>query len=104
MLRDEKCVICGKDSWLQVSHIIPKKPEYSAGWYATENVLLMCRGCHIFKWHKDPLFAYTFLVERFGSEFIKRVSMYRTRIKVDYQAIFIKLQIEMKALLGNGKV
>jgi len=57
-LRDyNTCQKCGKLSEnLDVSHVIPKS---RSGYlrYDLKNLKLLCRGCHLYWWHKDILAA-----------------------------------------------
>jgi len=66
--RPHKCEWCGKpmEKGLQISHILPKG-RYPRLRYCPANVLLLCNGCHIFKWHKHPLKAQEF-IERYKGE------------------------------------
>ena len=73
--RINRCEWCWKVKGLSVSHILPKG-RYSRLRYFKANVLLLCTGCHIFKWHKSPLEAAKFMVETRGEDYEDKLKVY----------------------------
>lgn len=56
-LRDgEECLRCKKRDRLQLSHIYPKG-RYRLMEFMPENLKLLCVGCHLYWWHKNPMEA-----------------------------------------------
>lgn len=61
LLRDGyKCLMCGKTTYLQMSHIYPKG-KYPWMRFELDNVLCQCRFCHLYIWHRSPIDAYEWL-------------------------------------------
>tara|TARA_Y100000310_G_scaffold29708_1_gene28232 strand:- start:65 stop:427 length:363 start_codon:yes stop_codon:yes gene_type:complete len=56
LLRDKKCLKCGKTNILHASHIYPRG-KYPKMQFMTENVKALCTGCHLYWWHKHPIEA-----------------------------------------------
>lgn len=73
--RINKCEWCGKVKGLSVSHILPKG-RHPRLRYFKANVLLLCTGCHIFKWHKSPLEAAKFMVKTRGEDYEDKLKVY----------------------------
>lgn len=81
-LRDgEKCLKCLKTDRLQLSHIYPKG-RYRLMEFVPENVKLLCVGCHLYWWHRNPIEAHEWL-----------------KIKLD-QARLAKLKLMSQTYLG----
>jgi 5-methylcytosine-specific restriction endonuclease McrA len=60
-LRDrESCRRCGTTERLQLSHIYPKG-RYRSMEFDPWNVKLLCVGCHLYWWHKNPIEAWEWL-------------------------------------------
>ena len=47
------CEMCGSKKNLQVAHVISRSNLHLR--FACDNALCLCKGCHMFKWHKEPL-------------------------------------------------
>ncbi len=73
--RLNRCEWCKQIKGLSVSHILPKG-RYPRLRYLRENVLLLCTGCHIFKWHKSPLEAAKFMIETRGEDYEDKLKVY----------------------------
>lgn len=56
ILRDKCCLRCGKTHILHASHIYPRG-KYRKMQYDTDNVKVLCLGCHLYWWHKHPIEA-----------------------------------------------
>ena len=73
--RLNRCEWCKKVKGLSVSHILPKG-RHPRLRYFKANVLLLCTGCHIFKWHKSPLEAAKFMEETKGKDYTDKLKVY----------------------------
>src|SRR5437588_13104914 len=55
--RDGKeCLRCHRTENLHSSHIFPKG-KYPKLRFDIDNLKLLCMGCHLFWWHKNPVLA-----------------------------------------------
>ena len=89
-MRDgEKCLRCGKREVLHLSHIYPKG-KYRKMEFLLENVKLLCVGCHLFFWHKNPIEA---------QEWLETIITKERLTKLKIQANFVdKSPIDYKLL------
>lgn len=72
ILRDgEKCLKCGKRDKLQMSHIYPRR--YKRMIYDFDNLKLLCVGCHLYWWHKNPIEAHEWLVKTVDEKRLQRL-------------------------------
>lgn len=58
-----RCIRCNSGKHVQVSHIIPKKLEYRSLRWHPDNAIPLCRRCHLYWWHRDPLGVIDWLIE-----------------------------------------
>ena len=71
--REHKCEWCGKSpETVFISHILPKG-KYPRLRFVEDNVLLLCYYCHMERWHKNPLEAEAFIMEKFGKDYRKEL-------------------------------
>ncbi len=65
--RDKRCLRCGKDKNLHVSHIYPrgKHPRLQ---FELDNVKVLCMACHLYWWHKHPIEAKEWAEQTLGRE------------------------------------
>jgi 5-methylcytosine-specific restriction endonuclease McrA len=61
--RDGKCLWCGGVRGLQCAHIIGRANLHFR--WDPNNAIALCLGCHIYKWHKDPLSATAWLKDSY---------------------------------------
>lgn len=98
LLRDgERCLKCGKKDKLQTSHIYPKGRHRTME-YDLDNVKTLCNACHLYWWHKNPIEANSWLVERIPERRLKRLKlMAQTQGTMpDYALTKIYLEQEIK--------
>ena len=88
-LRDtETCQRCGKqEKGLHVSHVIARRHGLLK--WDEQNLKLLCYGCHICFWHKEPMEAMEWFKEKFPERYKylqkKRIeSMRLGKVGVDY--------------------
>lgn len=62
-----RCLKCGKERWLQVSHIAPKG-QYPGSRHDPDNAFALCYYCHIHWWHKNPEAARAFGIQQLGQD------------------------------------
>ena len=67
-----KCLMCGKESYLQMSHIYPKG-IYRHMRFELDNVVTHCRACHLFKWHRDIVGSYEWLQKTLDPTRLKKL-------------------------------
>ena len=96
-LRDgEHCLRCPKTARLQLSHIYPKGKKRGME-FEPDNVKLLCVGCHLYWWHKNPMEAMEWLKTVIPTARLDRLKlMSQTTNKIDFnlQKIFIEKEIE----------
>ena len=66
-----------------------------------DNLKLLCVGCHIFWWHKEPLEAREWIEKVLPKERLNRlklVTMSNTKIPFDYDLVKLYLEQEIKKL------
>ena len=100
-LRDgKKCLRCKKTERLQLSHIYPKG-KYRKIEFDSDNVILLCVGCHLYWWHKNPIEAHDWLKSTIPEKRLSRLklrALYVDKSKMDYNLIKIGLQKEIERL------
>ena len=77
----DKCLHCGKQGILSMSHIFSKGSHRSME-FDEDNIIFLCYRCHIHFWHKSPIEA---------SEWIKSVLP-----KEQYQRIYLRANTVQK--------
>lgn len=98
----ERCLKCGKTERLQLSHIYPKG-RYKLMEFLSKNVKILCVGCHLYWWHKNPIEAHEWLQEKLPKE---RLAWLKTASntylgKFDPKLAIIELESELKKLLNK---
>lgn len=73
LLRDKKCLRCGKPEF-QMSHIYPKG-RYRLMEYEPDNLKALCYSCHLGWWHKNPIEAHEWLVTVILKKRLDRLKM-----------------------------
>lgn len=97
-LRDgERCRRCGNTERLQLSHIYPKG-RYRSMEFEPWNVKLLCVGCHLYWWHKNPIEAHEWLKSVWPSKELERLKLMSLtigqRLDPKLQLIFLKSEVE----------
>ena len=101
MLRDKCCLRCGKGTNLHASHIYPrgKHPRMQ---FITDNVKILCMGCHLYWWHKHPVQAKEWAEETLGTDRLERLKDISNTVKYGtYQYEDIKKELEKKIMEVN---
>src|SRR5437588_10989177 len=88
--RDGKqCLRCGKTENLHSSHIFPKG-KYPKLRFDIDNLKILCAGCHLFWWHKNPVLAGEWVKTAIGKvrydRLLKRV-MFADRSPMDLKLV-----------------
>jgi len=85
----ERCVRCGKQTYLQLSHV-----KSEGAWprlkYELDNVKLLCNACHLFWWHKDVTEATDWFRKKFPDREARLKKMVRDYYKLekpDYDSV-----------------
>lgn len=103
-LRDTECCLrCSKTEALQLSHIYPKGRERKLE-FDYDNVKLLCVGCHLFWWHKNPIEAWEWLktvVSKDRLERLKRITQSRDKYSFDFKIIKMLLEQKIKEYARN---
>lgn len=97
MKRDgAKCLRCGKTDRLHLSHIYPRG-KYKTMALEPLNLKMLCVGCHLYWWHKNPMEAWEWLNEVMSKERIQKLKvMSQSYGKIpDLQLLKIALQKEL---------
>lgn len=101
LLRDGgSCLRCHKTTSLQLSHIYPKG-RYKKLEFDLDNVKVLCSGCHLFWWHKNPVEAHEWLEKTIDSTRLNKLclrSQYVDKQPLDSKMICLFLQQEIKSL------
>lgn len=101
-LRDgEICVRCKKTERLQLSHIYPKG-RYRRLEFDSDNVKLLCVGCHLYWWHKNPLEAKEWLQIAFPPkrlDRLKAITLSRDMWSFDYKIFKLLLEQDIAKLI-----
>ena len=103
ILRDKRCLRCGKDKNLHASHIYPKG-KYRKMQFNINNVKALCLGCHLYWWHKSPIEAKEWAEKTLGKRRLNKLKKQANTInknKLDYKQI--KSELETKIGELNGK-
>ena len=98
ILRDKRCLRCGKTNNLHASHIYPKG-KYRKMQFDTDNVKALCLGCHLYWWHKSPIEAKEWAEKALGEERLDRLKKQANTINKtlwDYKAIKQQLEQELE--------
>ena len=103
ILRDKRCLRCGKDKNLHASHIYPKG-KYRKMQFDVNNVKALCLGCHLYWWHKSPIEAKEWAEKTLGKSRLNKLKKQANTInknKLDYKEL--KSELENKIGELNGK-
>lgn len=92
-----KCVKCGGTFVLQASHLF-SKGKYTRLRFELLNVVVMCVGCHLYWWHKNPLEAHEWLEEKYPGRTDQLRLMAATASKLDIYSLVLCLRKEVKEL------
>lgn len=103
ILRDKCCLRCGKVDRLHASHIYPRG-KYPKMQFDTDNVKVLCVGCHLYWWHKHPIEAKEWAENTLGKGRLNRLKKQANTINKSlwiYEDI--KRELEQKIMeLENG--
>ncbi len=95
ILRDgERCLKCSGTERLQMSHIYPKG-KYRKMEFDEQNLKILCYGCHIHWWHKNPIEAHEWLEQTIEKKRLERLKLRARTIDkstIDYK--LLKLYLE----------
>lgn len=99
-----KCEVCYKKTYLN-SHHIYSRSKKSTRWHVL-NGLCLCVGCHVFSskfsFHKTPLEAMDWLINKKGEAFIDRLRLRANSIsklhKFEKELLLNELNKEIKQL------
>lgn len=101
VLRDkERCLKCHKTDRLQMSHIYPKG-HYRKLEYDENNLKLLCVGCHLYWWHRNPIEAQRWLqsvLPRERLEYLHTRSLVNDKTPFDFNLIKLYLERQIKKL------
>tara|TARA_R110002167_G_scaffold117312_1_gene293210 strand:+ start:108 stop:467 length:360 start_codon:yes stop_codon:yes gene_type:complete len=99
LLRDKCCLRCGKTTALQASHIYPKG-KFPKMQFNTENVKILCLGCHLYWWHKHPIEAKEWAQKTLGGVRLNKLKKQSNTInKIPWD--FKEIQGELKKQIGE---
>ena len=99
LLRDKRCLRCGKDNNLHASHIYPKG-KFRKMQFNVDNVKALCLGCHLYWWHKHPIEAKEWAEKTLGKARLNRLKKEANTInknKLDFK----QLESELKSKIGE---
>ena len=98
MLRDKRCLKCGKSDRLHASHIYPRG-KYPKMQFNLDNVKALCVGCHLYWWHKHPIEAREWAEKTLGKALLIRLKKQANTIdKTLWNYKDIKHEIEQKIM------
>ena len=103
ILRDKRCLRCGKTNNLHASHIYPKG-KYRKMQFDVNNVKALCLGCHLYWWHKSPIEAKEWAEKTLGKKRLNKLKKQANTVnknKLDYKQL--KSELETKIGELNGK-
>ncbi len=103
LIRDKRCLRCGKESILHTSHIYPRG-KYPRMQFLPENVKALCTGCHLYWWHKHPIEAREWAIKALGRPRLNKLKKIANTIKYgsyDYKEIKQELETKIKEI-KNG--
>ena len=98
----EKCLRCGRQDKLQMSHIYPKGRHRGMEYYP-ENIKLLCTGCHLFWWHKHPMEASLWITTVISKERLDKLKLMANTYmgKFDWKLHKLYLENELKKYRKN---
>jgi len=99
LLRDKCCLKCGKTSALQASHIYPKG-KFPKMQFNTDNVKILCLGCHLYWWHKHPVEAKDWAEKELGRARLNKLKKQSNTINKTIWN-FKEIQMELKKQIGE---
>lgn len=96
-----RCLKCGQISYVQISHIYPKG-KYRKLQFELSNLIPLCRGCHLYWWHKNPIEAAEWIKTILDPKEYEALSL---RAKYVDKSIldFELLKAYLKSLLKGGE-
>ena len=98
LLRDKKCLKCGRVDHLHASHIYPRG-KYPKMQFMHENVKALCHYHHLHWWHKHPIEAREWAEETLG---VERLSLLKKRANTIDKSLWnyedIKHELEQKIM------
>tara|TARA_Y100001937_G_scaffold103413_1_gene142576 strand:+ start:180 stop:542 length:363 start_codon:yes stop_codon:yes gene_type:complete len=103
ILRDKRCLRCGKTNNLHASHIYPKG-KYRKMQFDTDNVKALCLGCHLYWWHKSPIEAKEWAEKALGEERLDRLKKQANTInknKLDFKLLKDELETKIKDFINE---
>jgi 5-methylcytosine-specific restriction endonuclease McrA len=101
----KKCLRCGKTENLHASHIFPKG-KYTKLRFDTDNLKLLCVGCHLFWWHKNPVLAGEWVrqvIEKKRYDRLLQRVMYVDSSPIDLKLIQIDLLQQLNKYKGRKR-
>jgi len=103
ILRDKRCLRCGKTNNLHASHIYPKG-KYRKMQFNVNNVKALCLGCHLYWWHKSPIEAKEWAEKTLGKRRLNKLKKQANTInknKLDYKELKSELENTIGELNGE---
>lgn len=103
ILRDKRCLRCGKTNNLHASHIYPKG-KYRKMQFNVNNVKALCLGCHLYWWHKSPIEAKEWAEKTLGKRRLNKLKKQANTInknKLDYKELKSELENKIGELNGE---
>ena len=103
LLRDKRCLKCGKTENLHASHIYPRG-KYPKMQFNTNNVKALCLGCHLYWWHKHPIEAREWAEKALGEDRLDKLKKQSNTINKTLWN-FKEIESELKNKIGelNGE-
>ena len=98
----EKCLRCGRQDKLQMSHIYPKG-RYRSMEYMDLNIKFLCFPCHFFFWHRNPIEAHEWLNTVLSKERLDKLKLMANTYmgKFDWKLHKLYLENELKKYRKN---
>jgi hypothetical protein len=99
-----KCLRCKKTTVLQLSHIYPKGTHRRME-FDPDNLKILCVGCHLYWWHKNPIEAWQWLLMTIPSDRMKRINLRANTVDkspFDYKLYTLFLEQELKKYAPKG--
>lgn len=107
ILRDGPfCLRCKRADRLQLSHIYPKG-QHRKMEFDPDNVKLLCVGCHLYWWHKNPVEAWQWLEQTIERKRIDRLRLMAATVDkrpFDPKLHLLFLEAEIKKYETNTRV
>lgn len=94
------CLRCGKTERLQLSHIYPKGKHRKLE-FEPNNLKILCSGCHLYWWHKNPIDAHEWLKTAIPKDRYDRLRLMANTVhyqKLDYKLIKLFIEKEIDRL------